>query len=136
MIFFYQSGFSLNKPPHQRYDIKETLPKMEELISKHNLTLLNWKPTCFMSGQVPSLLDLFITSVPNKFSNTTYVNTLASKHFGVKTSFSDTDYTCNQQFLSYRDLKKVTRWDDIDQIQLNPQFDAIFQIEDPELIAS
>ena len=44
---------------HARPDIKDTLPLYDDMDANRNLCLMNSKPTRFMAGNRPSLLDLF-----------------------------------------------------------------------------
>merc|ERR1711954_293953 len=59
-------------------------PLFEDMLISCDLHQLNKKPTRHMVGQKSSLLDLFLSNIPQRISNLENILNTTSKHEGVK----------------------------------------------------
>ena len=70
--------------PCQRPELKALTPILEDMMASLNLVQMNHKPTRHMIGQKSSLLDLILTSIPERILNVeNFLNTLL-EHEGVR----------------------------------------------------
>ena len=121
--------------PYQRGDIKDTLPLLDSLIEDLNCTQLNWKPTRFRAGQRPTCLDLVISNVPAKIADISPVTNLTSEHEGISCKYSDSDFSCPEQFNCFRRYKNVTTTNILNCMNME-LYNAIFSMSEPDDIAN
>merc|ERR1711954_627910 len=74
----------LPNDPLSRPDMRALTPVLEDYLMDASMVQVNWKPTRHQQGCRSSLLDLFLTNIPERVTNVeNFVNTL-SEHEGVR----------------------------------------------------
>ena len=69
--------------PLRRPELRALTPILEEFAMSRNIAQLNHKPTRHQSGCNSSLLDLFLTNIPERATNIENFTNITSEHEGV-----------------------------------------------------
>ena len=107
---------------------------LDALLEDLEITQLNWNPTRRRARQRPSCLDLFLTNIPAKIAKVEPIINNTSEHEEIRCSFSDTEFTCNEQFITFRKYEHMKTHNIMEYLD-EDKYHEIFQISDVEMIA-
>merc|ERR1711954_349526 len=121
--------------PLSRPELKALTPVLEDFMATCNLSQLNWKPTRHQAGCNSSLLDIFISNIPERISGIENFYNTMSEHEGVmctiltKTPIKETKSILlrDHTLVKYEIIQPM-----IDSSQL---LQSLFSDQDPDLIA-
>ena len=86
-----QTNLCITNDPCQHPEIKALNPILEDLLMTQNLSQMNFKPTRHQVGCKSSLLDLFISNIPEMITNIKkFLNTMSEHEGGKRTIHTKT----------------------------------------------
>merc|ERR1711954_5458 len=121
--------------PLVRPELKALTPVLEDFMTTCNLTQLNWLPTQHQAGCNSSLLDIFLSNIPERISGIKNFYNTMSEHEGVICTLMTKTPVKDVKSILLRDYKLATF--DIIQpmIDNNSNLQSLFSDQDPEVIA-
>ena len=93
--------------PSDRYDLKLIIPVFEDFLIDNKISQLNFKATRHCIGQRSSLLDLYLTTSPDKCTNVHNIVNLSSEHEGVALTFKIKGAINKDQFSTIRNTRNI-----------------------------
>ena len=70
--------------PCSRPEVRALTPLLEDYLMTNSMVQVNWKPTRHQHGSKSSLLDLYLTNIPERLNNLENVLNTISEHEGVE----------------------------------------------------
>ena len=122
--------------PMRRPDLRALIPIWEDFTMTNNLAQLNHKPTRHQSGCNSSLLDLFLTNVPERATNIENFNNITSEHEGVSMILHTKSQIKKPKSRVIRRYENATFETMQPLIDENIKLQSLFSDHDPEIIAN
>merc|ERR1711954_298679 len=121
--------------PCSRPDLKALTPYLEDFMMTHNMTQINHRPTRHQIGSKSSLLDLFLSNIPQRITTTENVLNTLSEHKGVKICLHTKTEIKQPKSSIFRDYKNATF--NIMQliIDKSDELQSLFADLDPDVIS-
>ena len=105
-------------------------------MTTNNITQINWKPTRHRAGKKSSLLDIFLTTCPNRNDGCHYVPNSLSEHEAVLVDLFTEDSQIKEQFYLKSNQENIT-WNKLEpMIAESSLLNSLFSTNDTDVIAN
>ena len=121
--------------PMSRPEIRALNPLLEDLMLSADLQQINFKPTRHQMGNKSSLLDLFLTNIPQRISNIENVLNTTSEHQCVKCVILLKSSIRQSQSFLRRDYSRCSFANMQPLVDSSHKLQSLFSSQDPELIS-
>ena len=124
--------------PCKRWDVAKLTDTLDEIRHRNQLEIINDlnKPTRFQRGQKPSLLDLFISSHPERIDGLELVPSLLADHHAVQLKYHSKELRSNPSMIRVRDWKRINADSLMKEVDANEHLETIFKHNDPDTVAN